>query len=147
MKLLSHSMGLAFHHHILTCRVWARGSAFAPGLHLGCAFMRKAYASSGLIQNFEPNRQLFGKMSILKFTLVSQNLPLMKQSILSDPSVVLDNRILPPSRWHRTDSRWHRPHTRNIDPDLLPGHHFPPWPGPLADTAQCRSRKQYRDQG
>ena len=42
MKLISHSMGLAFHHHILTCQVWARGSILVPGLYLGCVFTRKA---------------------------------------------------------------------------------------------------------
>jgi hypothetical protein len=64
MKLLSHSMGLAFHHHILTCQVWARGCILVPGLHLGCVFTRKASASSGLIQDLEPNWQLSGEMSI-----------------------------------------------------------------------------------
>jgi hypothetical protein len=49
--------------------VWARGSGvqgciLVPGQHLGCVFTRKASASSGLIQNLEPNWQLFGKMSI-----------------------------------------------------------------------------------
>ena len=64
MKLLSHSMGLAFHHHILKCQVWARGFIRVAGLHLGCVFRRKASASSGLIQNLEQNWQLFRKMSI-----------------------------------------------------------------------------------
>ncbi len=41
-----------------------QGSILVPGLHLGCVFTRKASASSGLIQNLEPNWQLFGKMSI-----------------------------------------------------------------------------------
>ena len=35
-----------------------------PGLHLGCVFTGKASASSGLIQNLEPNWQLFEKMCI-----------------------------------------------------------------------------------
>jgi hypothetical protein len=65
MKLLSHYMGLAFHHHILARKVWARGSILVPGLHLGCVFTTKASASSGLIQNLEPNWQLFGNMSIV----------------------------------------------------------------------------------
>ena len=65
MKLLSHSMGLAFHHPILTCQVWAKGCILVAGLHLGCVFTRKAAASSVMIQNLEPNWQLFGKMSIL----------------------------------------------------------------------------------
>jgi hypothetical protein len=41
-----------------------QGSILVPGLHLGCVFTRKASASSGLIQNLEPNWQLLGKMSI-----------------------------------------------------------------------------------
>ena len=41
-----------------------QGCILVPGLHLGCIFTRKASASSGLIQNLEPNWQLFGKMSI-----------------------------------------------------------------------------------
>ena len=41
-----------------------QGSILVPGLHLGCIFTRKASASSGLIQNLEPNWQLLGKMSI-----------------------------------------------------------------------------------
>jgi hypothetical protein len=61
MKLLSHSIGLAFHHHILTCQVWARGSIFVPGLHLGCVFTRRASASSGLIQKLEPNLAIIWK--------------------------------------------------------------------------------------
>ena len=64
MKLHSHSMGLAFNHHILTCQLWAMGSFLVPGLHLGCLFTTKVSASSGLIQNLEPNWQLFGEMSI-----------------------------------------------------------------------------------
>jgi hypothetical protein len=32
MKLLSDSMGLAFHHHILTCQVWARGCILDVGI-------------------------------------------------------------------------------------------------------------------
>ena len=55
MKLLSHSMKLAFHHHILIYQVWARGSILVPGLDLDCVFTKKASASSGLIQNLEPN--------------------------------------------------------------------------------------------
>ena len=68
MKLLSHSMGLAFHHHILTCQVWARGFILVLGLQLGCEFTRKSSASSGLIQKLEKNWQLFGEMSILMRT-------------------------------------------------------------------------------
>ena len=41
-----------------------QGSIRVPGLHLGCVFRRKASASSGLIENLEPNWQLFRKMSI-----------------------------------------------------------------------------------
>jgi hypothetical protein len=41
-----------------------QGSIFIPGLHLGCVFTRKASASSSLIQDLEPNRQLFEKMRI-----------------------------------------------------------------------------------
>ena len=41
-----------------------KGCIITPGLHLGCIFTRKASASSGLFQNLELNRQLFGKMSI-----------------------------------------------------------------------------------
>jgi len=41
-----------------------QGSILVPGLHLGCVFTRKASASSGLLQNLEPNWQLFGKISI-----------------------------------------------------------------------------------
>jgi hypothetical protein len=37
----------------------ARGSILVPGLHLGCVFTAKASASSDLIQNLEPNWQLF----------------------------------------------------------------------------------------
>ena len=64
LKLPSHYIELGFHHHILACQVWARGCILVPGLHLGCVYTKKAYASSGLIQNLEPNWQLFGKMSI-----------------------------------------------------------------------------------
>ena len=41
-----------------------QGSIFIHELHLGCLFTRKASASLGLIQNLEPNWQLFGNMSI-----------------------------------------------------------------------------------
>jgi len=41
-----------------------QGCILVPGLYLGWVFSRKASASSGLIQNLEPNWQLFGKMSI-----------------------------------------------------------------------------------
>jgi hypothetical protein len=41
-----------------------QGCIPVPGLHLGSVFTRKASASSGPIQNLEPNWQLFGKMSI-----------------------------------------------------------------------------------
>ena len=41
-----------------------QGSILVYGVHLGCVFMRKASASSGLIQNLELNWQLLGKMSI-----------------------------------------------------------------------------------
>jgi hypothetical protein len=41
-----------------------QGSILVPGLHLVCAFMRKASDSSSLIQNLEPHWQLLGKMSI-----------------------------------------------------------------------------------
>ena len=64
MKLPSHFMELAFHHHILTCQVWARGCILIPRLHLGSVFTRKASTLSGLIQNLKPNWQLFGNMSI-----------------------------------------------------------------------------------
>ena len=40
------------------------GSILVHGVHLGYIFMRKASASSGLIQNLELNWQLLGKMSI-----------------------------------------------------------------------------------
>ena len=36
-----------------------QGSIRVPGLRLGCVFMRKASTSSGLIENVEPNWQLF----------------------------------------------------------------------------------------
>ena len=65
VKLVSHSMGLAFHHHNLTCQVWARGFILAPVLHLGCVFTKKAVASSGLLQNLGPNWQLLEKMRII----------------------------------------------------------------------------------
>jgi len=42
-----------------------QGSILVPGLHLGGVFTKKASASSGLIQNLEPDWQLFGKTSIL----------------------------------------------------------------------------------
>ena len=41
-----------------------QGSILVHGVHLGYVFMRKASASSGLIQNSELNWQLLGKMSI-----------------------------------------------------------------------------------
>jgi hypothetical protein len=41
-----------------------QGSILVPELHLGCVFIRKASALSGLIQYLGPNWQLFGKMSI-----------------------------------------------------------------------------------
>ena len=41
-----------------------QGSIFVRGLHLGCVFTRKTSTSIGLIQNLEPNGQLFGKMSV-----------------------------------------------------------------------------------
>jgi hypothetical protein len=41
-----------------------QSSIFVPGLHLRCVFAGKASASSGLIQNLEPNRPLFGEISI-----------------------------------------------------------------------------------
>jgi hypothetical protein len=41
-----------------------QGSILVHGVHLGSVFMRKASASSGLIQNLELNWQLLGKMSI-----------------------------------------------------------------------------------
>jgi hypothetical protein len=41
-----------------------QGSIRVPGLHLGCVFRRKVSASSGSIQNLEPNWQLFRKMGI-----------------------------------------------------------------------------------
>ena len=64
IKLLSHPMGLAFHHHTLTRYIWARGSILVHRRAFGCVFTRKPSASSGLIQNLEPNWLLFGKMSI-----------------------------------------------------------------------------------
>jgi hypothetical protein len=42
-----------------------QGCVLVPELHLGGVFTRKASASSGRIQNLEPNWQLFGKMSII----------------------------------------------------------------------------------
>jgi len=55
-----------------------QGSILVPGLHLGGVFTRKASASSGLIQNLEPNWQLFGKTSILNedFGSLMSSLPL-----------------------------------------------------------------------
>ena len=41
-----------------------QGFILVPRLHLGCAFTRKASASSGLIQDSEPNWQLLGEMGI-----------------------------------------------------------------------------------
>jgi hypothetical protein len=41
-----------------------QGSILVPGLYLGCVFTRKTSASSGRIQNLEPNWQLFGEMGI-----------------------------------------------------------------------------------
>jgi hypothetical protein len=41
-----------------------QGRILVPGLRLGCVFTRKTSASSGLIQNLQPNWQLFGEMSI-----------------------------------------------------------------------------------
>ena len=41
-----------------------QGSILVHRVHLGSVFMRKASASSGLIQNLELNWQLLGKMSI-----------------------------------------------------------------------------------
>jgi hypothetical protein len=41
-----------------------QGFILVTGLHLRCVFTRKASALSGLIQNLEPNWQLFDKMSI-----------------------------------------------------------------------------------
>ena len=42
-----------------------QGSILVPRVDLGCVFTRKASAASpGLIQNLEPNWQLFGKMNI-----------------------------------------------------------------------------------
>jgi hypothetical protein len=41
-----------------------QGCILVPGLHIGCVFTTKASASSGLIQNLEPNWQLFKGMSI-----------------------------------------------------------------------------------
>jgi hypothetical protein len=41
-----------------------QGCILVPGLHVGCVFTTKASASSGLIQNLEPNWQLFKGMSI-----------------------------------------------------------------------------------
>jgi len=43
---------------------WVQGSMLVLGMHLGSVFIRKASASSALIQNLEPNWQLLGKMSI-----------------------------------------------------------------------------------
>jgi len=41
-----------------------QGSILVPGLDLGYVFTKKASALSGLIQNLEPNWQLFGIMRI-----------------------------------------------------------------------------------
>ena len=41
-----------------------QGSILVPGMHLGWVFKTKASTSSGLIQNLEPNWQLFGEMGI-----------------------------------------------------------------------------------
>jgi hypothetical protein len=41
-----------------------QGSILVAGLHLGCAFTRKASVSPGPIQNLEPTWQLVGKISI-----------------------------------------------------------------------------------
>jgi hypothetical protein len=41
-----------------------QGFILVPGLHLGCVFTTKASASSGLIQDLEPNWQLSGEISI-----------------------------------------------------------------------------------
>jgi len=38
-----------------------QGSILVPGLHLGCEFMRKALASSGLILNLEQIGNYLGK--------------------------------------------------------------------------------------
>jgi hypothetical protein len=43
---------------------WVQGSILVPVLQLGRVFMRKVSDSSALIQNLEPNWQLFGEMSI-----------------------------------------------------------------------------------
>ena len=64
MKLLSHSMGLAFHHHILTCQVWARVPLSSQDRIWGAYLREKRQAWSCLIQNLEPNWQLLGKMNI-----------------------------------------------------------------------------------
>ena len=42
------------------------GSILVHEVHLGYIFMRKASASSGLIQNLELNWQLLGKIAILR---------------------------------------------------------------------------------
>ncbi len=41
-----------------------QGCILVPGLQIGCVFTTKASASSGLIQNLEPNWQLFKGISI-----------------------------------------------------------------------------------
>ena len=41
-----------------------QGSILDAGLHLGCVFTRKASASLSLIQNLEPNWQVFREMRI-----------------------------------------------------------------------------------
>ena len=60
-----------------------QGSILVPGLHLGCVFAGKASASSGLIQNLEPNRQLFGEISIFDKDFGS-SMPSLSLTLISD---------------------------------------------------------------
>jgi len=48
-----------------------QSSILVPGLQLGYIFTRKASASSGVIQDLEPNWQLLGKMSLFNEALGS----------------------------------------------------------------------------
>jgi len=67
-----------------------QGCIFVHGLHLGCVITTKTSASPGLIQNLQPNWQLFGEMG-----LVNENFGSLM------PSLSLSLNVEPPT-WNRS---------------------------------------------
>ena len=59
MKLISHSMGLAFHHYILTCQVRARGCILPLDCILDACYEKR-------VSFVRPNPKFGAKLAIIR---------------------------------------------------------------------------------